>query len=375
VAALRPHLARECSLTLVDAEPASPPEADLDVFHVADHPAHGFVYRALRARPGLVVLEDWSLHRLVHAETAGRGDAAAYLREARRAHGETGLFVARQVLRGLGGELLPALFALNDRVLEASLALVAATEYVRRRAAARRPGPSVVHVPLHLEGLPPLPAPAEARAALGLSVAGPVVAALRPPGGGAPRERTHRALERLGAALVRTSDDDPRRAEHLAAADLVVALEYPSRGAVPAVVASALAAGRPTLVSAGSAAAAEFPAGVVVPVSPGPTEAAEVEALGHRLLEDAPLRARVGALARAWVQQRTGPARAAGILLAVAREALAHKEEALRARTAASAAEATLAGWAMEEVRWGARDLGLSGLDRGLEKLVGELLR
>ena len=373
VAALVPHLASECALTLVDAEPASPPETDLDVFDIADDPAHGWVHRALRARPGLVVLDAWSLHRLVHAETAGRGDAAAYLREARRAHGETGTFVARQVLKGLGGELLPALFPLNDRVLEESLGLVAATEYVRRRAAARVPGRPVLHLPLHLEGLVPLPMRAAARAALGLAVEGPVVAALQP--AAALPERTHRALKRLGAQVIWTTDDDPRRAECLAAADVLVALEHPPRGRVPGTVASAVAAGRPTLVSAGSAAAAEFPAGVVVPVSPGPTEDAEVEALGRRLLADASLRTRVGDLASAYVRQRTDPARATGALVALAREVVAGKEAALRAIAADRAAEGTLQAWAMEEVRWGARELSLSEAGLGLDRLLGELFR
>lgn len=373
VAALVPHLARECALTLVDAEPASPPETDLHVFDIADDPAHGWVHRALRVRPGLTVLDAWNLHRLVHAETAGRGDEAAYLREARRAHGQTGAFVARQVLRGFGGELLPALFPLNDRVLEASLGLVAATEYIRRRAAARLSGRPVLHLPLHLEGLVPLPMRAAARAALGLAVEGPVVAALERPA--ALAERTHRALKRLGAEVIWTTDDDPRRAECLAAADLLVALEHPAGGGVPATLASALAAGRPTLVSAGSAAAAEFPPGVVVPVCPGPTEEAEVEALGRRLLEDALLRARVGGLARAYVRQRADPARAAGALVALAREVVAGKEAALRAIAADRSTEGTLQAWAMEEVGWGARELGLSGAGLGLDKLLGELFR
>ena len=65
----------------------------------------------------MVVLHDWSLHHLVLRETVERGDVAAYLREMRRAYGETGTFVGRQVARALGGDLLPALFPLNDRML------------------------------------------------------------------------------------------------------------------------------------------------------------------------------------------------------------------------------------------------------------------
>jgi hypothetical protein len=114
---------------------------------VAASPAHGFVYRALVRRPGIVLLAEWGLHALVHAETAGRGDPDAYRREARRAHGDVGAFVARQVLAGLGGALT-ALVAMNQRVLDHSLALVAFTEELRARAAARLPGRRVVQLPL-----------------------------------------------------------------------------------------------------------------------------------------------------------------------------------------------------------------------------------
>ena len=121
--------------------------ADLHVYHVSASEACGFVYRALVREPGLVVLEDWNLHGLVYAETAGRGEAAAYQREMRRAHGPTGSFVARQVQRGLGGGLT-ALTPLNARVLEASLGLVATTEAVAALARRSLRGRPVVHVPL-----------------------------------------------------------------------------------------------------------------------------------------------------------------------------------------------------------------------------------
>src|SRR5438105_726197 len=95
---------------------ADPPAADLDLYHVGNSPAHAFVHRAALGRPGVVVLHDWSLHHLVLRETVERGDVSGYLREMRRAHGEAGTFVGRQVARALGGDLLPALFPLNDRV-------------------------------------------------------------------------------------------------------------------------------------------------------------------------------------------------------------------------------------------------------------------
>jgi hypothetical protein len=146
VGALVPHLAREASLVLVETEPPAPPAADVHVYDVADDPVHGFVYRALRREPGIVLLEAWTLHRLVHAETAGRGDATSYRHEARRAHGETGSFVAEQVLAGRGGAL-PALLPLNDRVLEASLGLATTSEEIRAQACTRLAGRPVVRLP------------------------------------------------------------------------------------------------------------------------------------------------------------------------------------------------------------------------------------
>lgn len=125
---LRAKLPDGVSLEAVDAAPAAP--ADLDIYHVADHPEHAFVYRALLQRPGLVVLDDFSLHGLVYSETAGRGDVAGYLRAARRWGGARGAFLARQVLRGVGGELV-SLFALNDGVLEAALGIAATSEPLR----------------------------------------------------------------------------------------------------------------------------------------------------------------------------------------------------------------------------------------------------
>ncbi len=141
-------LARQVELVVVSSPPGGA-SADLNLYCLADDPAFGFVYRALQRQPGLVILEDWSLHALVRAETVGLADGGAYRREARRAQGPRGEFVARQVLSGLGGAL-PSLVPLNERVLEASLAVVATSEAIRL-AAARAPalrGRPVLLLPL-----------------------------------------------------------------------------------------------------------------------------------------------------------------------------------------------------------------------------------
>lgn len=369
VMALLPHLRREASVALVADDGAAVPDADLDLYHVADNPAHAFVHRALRRRPGLVLLADWGLHSLARACAAG--DTAEYLAEARRAHGECGTFVARQLERGLGGEVLASLLTLNDRVLEASLGLAAFTEYVRSRASARLPGRPVAHLPFDFVGwTEALPGRHEARAALGVPAGEALVAALTP--GGA------RALARAGASLrarvrIWPAQEDEARLL-LAAADVAVALEHPARGGLGAPLVRAIAAGLPTLVSAGTGAAAEMEDGVVVKVSPGSTETEEVVALVGRLLDDATLRRRVGALARDHAGARRNPAPAAAALLSLTREVHRTAADALRAFAADRAEEGSPLAWALEEVRWGARDLGLVGLPLGLEPLVGPLL-
>ncbi|HET6899146.1 MAG TPA: glycosyl transferase family 1, partial [Vicinamibacteria bacterium] len=70
VAESLPALAHHFDVVTVSEEPRSaPPPADLDLYHLGNSPAHGFVYRAARARPGVVVLHDWNLHHLVLHET------------------------------------------------------------------------------------------------------------------------------------------------------------------------------------------------------------------------------------------------------------------------------------------------------------------
>jgi hypothetical protein len=373
VAGLVPLLEREARVEVVTRAAAA--GASLDLYHVADDPAHAFVHRALRRRPGVVLLADWNLHRLVRAETSERGGRGAYGAEARRAHGTMGAFVARQVERGLGGEL-PSLLTMNERVLEGSLGLVAFTESVRARAAVRLPGRPVAHLPLDFVGCPADATPREAaRDALGVPADGVLVALVSAPG-----ERAARALRAVCAAepglrVVSWPEDPEAGRLLLAAADVAVALEHAPRGGLPAPLVRAVVAGVPTLVSAGSGAASDLPEGVAVRVSPGPSEGAELEALLLRLVHDPRLRERVGALARAHAGARRDPAPAARALLALAANVEGSSEEARRAFDARRGQEGTLLASALEEVRGGARGLGLAELPPGIEPLVAPVLR
>jgi hypothetical protein len=373
VEALVPLLEREVRVEVVSGGDR-PRGETLDLYHVADDPAHAFVHRELCRRPGIVLLADWSLNSLARACALERG-AGAYVAEARRDHGTLGAFVARQVERGLGGEL-PSLLSMNGRVLDASLGLVAFTGFVLSRARARLPGRPVVHLPLDFVGPPAEQPPrGDARGALGVSTNDVLVALLSAPG-----DRAATALSAVRAAepglQVRAWPADPAAgALLLAAADVAVALEHAPRGGLPSQLVRAVVAGVPTLVSAGTGAAVDLPEGVAVRVSPGPTEAAELEALLLRLVRDRPLRERVGALARAHADARRDPATAARAFLALAAEVERSSERPHRAFLARQAGEGTLLASALDEARWAARSLGLAELPPGIEPLVTPLLQ
>ena len=384
---------------------ADAPPADLDVYHLGNSPDHAFVYRRALRVPGVVVLHEWSLHHLVLHETVERGDLASYLREMRRAHGERGTFVARQVARALGGDLLPALFPLSDRVLERSLAVVALTATVTARVARRLPARPRLHLRHHLAlPLDPLPSRAEARRALGLPGDALLVTA---PGLATATKGLHPAMRARGRLrrahpalqLVVAGDRDPRLplaewaeeaglggawtltgrlglpdfVRHLCAADLVLGLRFPSHGEMSGALVRALGVGRPVLVTAGTPAADEFPEGVVVPVAPGPHEEEELFAvLGHLLAAPA-LREAIGGLARAHVREQHG-------LDAVTRELLGFLEAVYARKAALAAAVAEeddsddgLLTYFNEEVRAGARDLGLLAVPLGLDAILADL--
>lgn len=378
LAALEPHLESDAEIGLVSQEPPSDPAADLHLYHVGDDPAYGYVYRALLRQPGLVVLEDWGLHRLVHAETAGRGDEAGYRREARRSHGELGAFVARQVTRGLGGALPASLLVMNDRVLDAGLAFVATSEAVRSQLAARLPHRPVVHLPLAFQA-PPAPARDGGRSDLGVSHERVLVVALPPPGAENPPAGVVRALDEVREAEPEVTirwarESDPDLASRVAAADVVVALEHPPRAGLGAAVPLAVAAGRCVLVSAGSGAAREIPDGVVAHVSPGPTEIVETVALVRRLLSDASLRSRMGRLALAHAAERRDPEGSARALLDLLGDVEATREGAEVRLAARRSAQNGLVSGALDEIGVAARELGMADLPPGLASLADELL-
>ncbi len=380
--------------------------ADLDLYHVGNSPEHAYVYRAALARPGIVVLHEWNLHHLILLETVERGDVTAYLREMRREHGQIGSFVARQVSRALGGEMLPALYPLNLRLLDTCLAVVALTRTIAdraRRVLGERP---VLQLPHHLAlPLQPLPSRAEARRALGLPLDAEIITApglatrakgldsvvravadlarahprlllvvAGPEDPRLPLEAWVRAAG-LGARVVRTGrlamDDFVR---HLVAADVVAALRFPSYGEVSGALVRALGVGRPVLVTAGTPPAEELPAGLVVPVDPGVREVTALTALLRLLLEDVHLREALGRAAREYVVTRHDLGLTIDALAGFVADVLRARDALARRVPVDTLRKEGLVAFLLDEVRWYARsvDVPLDVVRPHAAALLGE---
>jgi glycosyltransferase involved in cell wall biosynthesis len=353
----------------------------------------------------VVVLHEWSLHHLVLHETLERGDPGAYLGEMRRAYGELGSFVGRQVVRGLGGSLFPSLLPLNERLPESSLAAVTLTEALRPAVARRMSGRPVLALPLHFSSpLDPAPSREEARRVLGLPPGAFVICA---PGLGTAAKRLDLAIEaaarmergRAGVLLVVAGELDsslalPDRARelgfaaglrvtgrlsledftrHLCAADVVLALRFPSYGEMSAALVRALGLGRPAFVTAGTPAALELPEGVGIPISPGAGEEDELLAFLLRLRDDQALGERLGEVSRDFVRARHDLPRTVD-RLATFLDEVADRVEGLLANLPPGPEEVgTLPAYLKEELHWAARDLGVGGLAREVDSLVDEL--
>ncbi len=301
---------------------------------------HAHVHRAALRRPGgIVVLHEVVLHHLVEALTLGRGSPHAYEAALAHSHGPAGRRLARLRRAGLFSPWQRFLMPLHREVLEAAGGVILHSRY----AAGRLQGPPDLPVRILPHHLSPAVARhdalgrAEARALLGLPPDGPVLLLL---GHVTPPKQAPVVLQALAAlpgpwhlvpwhlvigGAVEPGLDLAAMAEalgiggrvrltgwlaeeaffqHLRAADLLLALRFPSAGETSGTLVRALGMGTPALVH-DFGPAAEFPDGVVakLPVRTGDAAApALAEAIG-RLLADPGALAAMGRAARAHVRR------------------------------------------------------------------------
>ena len=157
----------------------------------------------------------------------------------------------------------------------------------------------------------------------------------------------------------------------LLAADVVLALRFPSRGEASGVLMRALAAGRAAVVSSGSSADEDLSEGVVARVNPGPGEVRELFGVLEFLLADDAARARLEQLASEAARRR--PVAALTRKLADFVEEVAKERAALEAKIRArDLGTQGVRGRIRDDIDRAGQSLGLTHLPPGVfEKLAG----
>ncbi len=318
-ALLLPELAKR-----VEVETARPgrfrraPRADVSLYHIGNDPdAHGWIARALAARPGVVVLHEFVLHHLVAGLTLARGDARGYLDAMERGHGLAGRLLAYGVIDNRIPplwETRPEAFPLAGDVLADATGLIVHSAFVEGRArAAGFEGP-IWRIPHPAWTRPEVPAVAvegdpvigcfghlnESKRVPQLLAAFARLRASRP---GARLLLVGVLASRLAGLDVPegvTREDyvsEERLWSLMGACDVIVSLRSPTMGETSGTAIRALTLGKPLVVS-DVGWFSELPDEAAIRV---PVDEREVETLTaalERLAGDGPARARMGAAAR-----------------------------------------------------------------------------
>jgi len=321
-------------------EVAAREKFDLDLYQIGNSSFHRYALNAALRHPGVVVLHDLVLQHLFLGLSVERGNTALYVSEMKRAYGERGAAIGRQIAAALGSELLTSKFPLCERLVERSYGVLVLTQFMQRwlerRFGANPVGKFIGRAPHHYAPPPPLPVSTslEARRALGLPENDFLVASF---GLVTRAKRIDRALRgfrrflrdypnarflivgevqksyrleelgearELGERLVVTGRQPMDRFYlYMLAADVVVNLRFPSTGELSGTLIRTLGMGKPVLVS-NTGPFAEFPEHAVARIDLGPPEVPEIARVLLWLARNPHLREAMGRFAREHVEER-----------------------------------------------------------------------
>ncbi len=119
------------------------------MYWLGDHGRyHGFMLDFVHRYPGVVVLNDLTLHRCVMDITLNRGNTESYLAEMRYAYGDVNaLEIAWRIKTGQEGDQLALDYPLIERIVDSSLGVIVHSEYGRRKILNRHPEVPVQRIP------------------------------------------------------------------------------------------------------------------------------------------------------------------------------------------------------------------------------------
>lgn len=343
---------------------------DAVVYHMGnDHRYHASMLEVARKHPGIVVFHDFALQDFFLGLAQERGRPELYLEEVFACHGYDATRNAAEALeRGSTPPLLalPTDFPLNCRLAHGAEAIIVHSQWSRARFARSAPSVPVAHINMPIKSNSNArlnsrarPEPANGGAA---ETVGTVVAAERPvqiatfglitPGKGI--EKSLRALASLKAdhrfhytlvgepnsffdvrELVRKYDLEERVTitghlhlrdfeRRIAATEIALNLRERTVGETSASLCRIMAAGVPAIVF-NVGAFSELPSDAVVKIEHDEHAGALLEAYLRRLIEDAPLRERIGENARRHIVEHHDIANSAARYLDFIRQVIARR--------------------------------------------------
>jgi len=385
-ALLLPELKKRIDVTVVGSGRFRlMPKADVSLYHIGNDPeAHGWIARALAARPGVVVLHEFVLHHLVAGLTLARGDGAGYLDAMERGHGLAGRLLAHGVLDNRIPplwETRPEAFPLAGDVLGAATGLIVHSAFVEEHARQAGYEGAIWRIPHPAWPLPEAAA-AEVEGSPVFGCFGHLNESKRIPQllTAFERLRISRPDARLllvGALASRLDGlelpegvvredyvSEQRLWSLMAASDAIVSLRSPTMGETSGTAIRALTLGKPLVVS-DVGWFAELPDDVAIRV---PTDGRELDALTvalERLAADPAEREAMGRAARALVEREHPLDRVADLYAAALEQAAggpAVREDVLR-EVAEAAAEVGIGAGDAEATELAARldEVGLGG--------------
>jgi 2-polyprenyl-3-methyl-5-hydroxy-6-metoxy-1,4-benzoquinol methylase/glycosyltransferase involved in cell wall biosynthesis len=328
------------------------PAYDAVIYHMGnDHRYHAAIYDVMRSSPGVAVFHDFAFQLFFFGMARERGDASIYLDEMEACHGPGARAAAGQAV-GLGLRPphldAPLSFPLNLRMARAAEGVIVHSEWCRSRLQKIAPSTPVAHVPMHVaprETAGETTAEAERHRSDGV-VRVASFGHITPQKG---IERTLRALaslkheynfhytlvgeqgrffevrelarslglkDRLTVTGYVSLSEFGRR---IAETDIAINLREQTAGETSASLCRVMAAGRAAVVS-NVGWFSELPDDAVVKIDEDASAGPLLRAYLKRLFDDAGLRARIGANARAYVEARHNVKRTADAYVSFARD-------------------------------------------------------
>lgn len=327
---------------------------DAIVYHMGnDHRYHAGIYDTARSFPGIIVFHDFALQTFFFELARERREMRIYLDQVEACHGARLRAIAEAMLKGGAIPSLhtePASFPLNCRIANTAEAIIVHSEWSRSRLADIAPAVPIKHINHHVTP----------------------DAAQQPPSRNKPKERgveiasfghitTRKGIERTLRVLATLrknyrfhytlvgQPDDFNVSElvrsyaltdrvtitgyvslvefknHIAATDIAINLREHTVGETSGSVCRAMAAGVPVIVS-DVGWFTELPCDSAIKIEAGENADSLLHAYLVRLIEDASLRARIGANARRYIRTAHAIAQSAEAYINFIRETVVQRE-------------------------------------------------